>query len=172
MHRPRKNIRGRSLVILAAVLYHRCVVYKLYRPAHGGIYDCIQIQEPADVYPAAAGGAAAAAHRRTGPERDHRSGRYPDGLVGGRSRRFRRQPCGQLQHPDDPGDERPCHRRCRGHQPVHRPSGAEGRQAGRCADPVHSGQLQQSCDGGGRGGAARHPAGHLRLHRRRRHALR
>ena len=35
-----------------------------------------------------------------------------------------REPCGQLQHPDDPDHERPGHRRRGGHQPVHRPAGA------------------------------------------------
>ena len=49
-------------------------------------------------------------------------------------------------------------------RPVHRPSGAEKRQGGGCADPVRAVQFQ--CAGGGSGHrrAARHPAGHLRLH--------
>ena len=32
----------------------------------------------------------------------------PDGVLGGRGRRVRREPGRQLQHPDDPGDERPA----------------------------------------------------------------
>ena len=124
------------------------------------------------LHPAGAGGTAAAAYRRAGPERDHRPGRHPDGVLGGRGRRVRREPGRQLQHPDDPGDERPCHRRCRGHQSVHRPPGAQKRQGRRCTDPVCAGQLQPGGGRRGRSGPPRHPAGHLRLHRRRRHALR
>ena len=38
----------------------------------------------------------AAADCGAGAKRDHWSGRYPDGILGGRSRRVRREPCGQL----------------------------------------------------------------------------
>ncbi len=71
---------------------------------------------------------AAAAHRGAGAQRDHRSGRHPDGLLGGRSGCVGREPCGHLQHPDDPDHERACHRRRGGRQPVHRPPGTKEAQ--------------------------------------------
>ena len=49
-------------------------------------------------------------------------------------------------------------------QPVHRPSGAEKRQGGGCADFICAVQFQCAGGGGGHRRAARHPAGHLRLH--------
>lgn len=47
-------------------------------------------------------------------------------------------------------------------------------KSARCrrTDHVHHVQLQRSCGSGGRGGTPRHPAGHLRLHRRRRDEVR
>ena len=60
--------------------------------------------------------------------------------------------------------QRACHRRCRRRQPVHRPPGAEERQSRRRPDPVHHDLAQRRGRRRGSGGAAWHPAGHLRLH--------
>ena len=49
---------------------------------YGGSHDSIPLYIQAPVHPAAAGRAAAAADRRAGSQRDHRSGRYADGLLG------------------------------------------------------------------------------------------
>ena len=79
---------------------------------------------------------------------------HSDGILGGRSRRVRREPCGQLQHPDDPDHERPGHRRRGGHQPVHRPSGAENAKAAAAQILFSAVQLQRAGGGGGHRRAA------------------
>ena len=127
---------------------------------------------PAHLYPAAADRAAAAPGGGAGPQRHHRPGRHPDGLLGGRSRRLGRQPGGHLQHPDDPDHGRPRHRRRGGHQPVHRPPGAQKRQGHRRPDHAGDGRLQLHRRAGGPVRAAPDPARRLRRHRRRRHGLR
>ena len=144
----------------------RCMIeaFELFVICNGGQHEIVQIHIHSPVSTAGAGGTAAAADRGAGIKRDHWSGRYPDGILCGRSRCVRREPCGQLQHPDDPDHERTGHRRCGGHQPVHRPSGAKKRQGGGCADFIRAVQFQCAGGGGGHRRAARHPAGHLRLH--------
>ena len=56
------------------------------------------------------------------------------------------------------------HRRRGGRQPVHRPPGAQTGQGQRRPDHVHYDLAQRGHRRHRGGGAARHPAGHLRLH--------
>ena len=101
------------------------------------------------LHPAGAGGTAAAAHRRAGPERDHRPGRYPHGVVGGRGGGVGRVAGGQHQRSADPDFVSACNRWCRGVQPVYRQEDAgEGKAICRTADVYHAHIIRNSNDSG------------------------